>query len=336
MSTQVRGSSRAWLLTFVGVIVVLGGLVVAARGGVFNTSLADLKAEQTDPRTKYATVDGVTIHYRDEGSGPVLVLLHAGNGNLVMWDPWVERMKGRFRLLRIDIPPYGLSGPDPTNVYGATRAAALIDGLVKQLGIQRFSLVGMSSGSSVAMRYAANYPANVDGLILSSIPVWVPPDVYAAKNLKVMHTIHRWIGGTLTKAYKTRAYWEYHLKYILGTPDQAPDWLIDSYWRMNNRKDSEREVDQYVTTNAKDPIDLPTEAAKVTVPVLIQWAQASPVLPPDQGKELAALFKNTTVKLIHYPRSGHYVYIGAADETAQDATAFLEQFGKTADAARSQ
>lgn len=326
MSTQTASSSRTWVFGLVGIVVVLAGLVMAARGGVFNTSLADLKKEQTDPRTKYAEVDGVTIHYRDEGSGPVLLLLHAGNGNLVMWDPWVERMKDRFRLIRIDIPPYGLSGPDPTKVYGATRAAALIDGFVRQLGVERFSLVGMSSGSSVAMRYAANFPERVDGVILSSIPVWVPPDVYSASHLKVMHTIHRWIGGTVTKSYKHRAYWDYHLKYISGTPDQAPDWLIDSYWRMNNREGSERDVDQYVTTNAKDPIDLPTEAAKVTVPVLILWAQGSPVLPPDQGKELAALFKNTTVKLLHFPKSGHYVFIGAADETAQAATEFLAQF----------
>lgn len=75
-------------------------------------SLSDLREKYADEGTRYIDVDGAEIHYRDEGQGPVVLLLHASFFNLKTWDQLVDTLKVDHRVIRLDFPNVGLSGPE--------------------------------------------------------------------------------------------------------------------------------------------------------------------------------------------------------------------------------
>src|SRR3954447_556650 len=102
------------------------------------------------------------LHHRVEGSGPVVVLLHAGVADLRMWDTQVDALPGR-KVVRCDLPGYGGTpvGPD-TDGCDAEDVLDLLD----RLGVAGFALVGASYGGYVALQVASAVPHRVERLVL--------------------------------------------------------------------------------------------------------------------------------------------------------------------------
>ena len=91
----------AWI---VGILVLaVGALAVLGRSGLLDSDPAEAEARYGGPPSKFAVVDGTRIHYRDEGSGPLLVMLHGSRASLHQWDGWVRELGGRFRIVRIGV-----------------------------------------------------------------------------------------------------------------------------------------------------------------------------------------------------------------------------------------
>jgi 3-oxoadipate enol-lactonase len=115
-------------------------------------------------------INGVDIAYDEAGSGPALLLLHAGIADRRMWDEVVPTFAERFRVVRCDLRGYGETPlPDGPFTYSAD-AAALLDAL----GVERAHVVGVSMGGHVALDLALAHPARLDRLILvgSGIDGW--------------------------------------------------------------------------------------------------------------------------------------------------------------------
>ena len=101
-------------------------------------------ARFSEPDSRFVTVDGMDVHYRDVGSGPVLVLLHGSNASLHTWNGWIERLRDGFRLLALDLPGHGLTGPSPQNRYSSDDQAEFLEHFVSALGLAHFALAGNS------------------------------------------------------------------------------------------------------------------------------------------------------------------------------------------------
>ena len=127
-----------------------------------------LEAKYGNAASRFLNVDGVRIHYRDEGSGPPLVLIHANFASLLSWDDAVESLKNTHRVLRFDMTGHGLTGPDPSGDYSLERTVELTGRFVDALQLGHFSIGGTSLGGTVAMHYTAAHPERVDRLILLS------------------------------------------------------------------------------------------------------------------------------------------------------------------------
>lgn len=103
------------------------------------------------------------LHHRLEGSGPTVVLLHAGVADLRMWDTQVAELVPGHAVLRCDLRGYGQTPLEPGASYSdAEDVLALLD----ELGIERFALVGASYGGWVALQVAAAAADRVQRLIL--------------------------------------------------------------------------------------------------------------------------------------------------------------------------
>ena len=106
------------------------------------------------------------LRWRIDGAGPALVLLHGWALDLDYWHPAVPLLAPHFTLLRFDRRGFGLSGgiPDPT-----LDIADLI-AVMQTAGVQRATLVGMSQGARLALRFACALPAQVRALVLDGAP----------------------------------------------------------------------------------------------------------------------------------------------------------------------
>jgi pimeloyl-ACP methyl ester carboxylesterase len=112
-----------------------------------------------------ATVDGLSLQYLTAGKGPAIVLLHGYAETSRMWRPMIPRLAECFTVIAPDLPGIGGSSV-PADGIDMTRSAQHVHALVKQLGIDQAVVVGHDIGLMVAYAYAAQYPAEVEKLVL--------------------------------------------------------------------------------------------------------------------------------------------------------------------------
>ena len=152
-------------------VAMMGVSFSALAQGPSQISLDDLRKKYANDISRFVAIDGAEIHYRDEGQGPVVVLLHASYFNLLAWDGLTEALVDDHRVIRFDFPNVGLSGPETKEPPGGRfnlieRNVEVFSGLVEELGLDQFDLVATSSGGSVGFRYASRFPENVTRLVL--------------------------------------------------------------------------------------------------------------------------------------------------------------------------
>jgi pimeloyl-ACP methyl ester carboxylesterase len=110
-------------------------------------------------------LDGLAVHYVQEGRGPVVVLVHGLGGFAASWQPTIDALAGQATLLAPDLPGFGRSAKPPTR-YGLDFFAAALDGFLEALGARPTALVGHSLGAGVALAWALRRPGRVDRLAL--------------------------------------------------------------------------------------------------------------------------------------------------------------------------
>jgi haloalkane dehalogenase len=121
-------------------------------------------------------VNGSTVHYLDEGEGPVLLMLHGNPTWSFLYRRMVPYLSDRFRCIAIDYPGFGLS--IAANDYGFTVAehTEVVSGFVEALGLDDFSLVMHDWGGPIGFRLALDRPDSVKALILGNTWAWPRTD----------------------------------------------------------------------------------------------------------------------------------------------------------------
>jgi len=155
------------------VIFLLSVIVIFV---IFIALLAEKDIPVEQLKTKYCTAAsqfmplmGMQVHYRDEGIPTdtlPLVLLHGMSSSLNTWDSIVYFMKDKKRLISLDLPAFGLTGPNPENEYSFDYYTRFLDSFLLRLGVHRCIVVGNSLGGGIAWHFTSRYPEKVKQLIL--------------------------------------------------------------------------------------------------------------------------------------------------------------------------
>jgi len=111
------------------------------------------------------TLDGRTVHYRDEGRNnkPTLVLLHGFLQNLDVWSSYVLSYMNRLRVITIDLPGHGLS-ESFCDIHTMDFMATVVKEVLNECGVDQCVMVGHSMGGYVALAFAEKYPYSLKGL----------------------------------------------------------------------------------------------------------------------------------------------------------------------------
>lgn len=305
-----------------GLVLGLGGVLATMRMGLWNPSYETVKARQATPPSRFVMVGDVKLHVRDEGRGPVLIMLHSSMTNLREWDAWADQLKGRYRVIRLDWPPYGLS-VDPAPSRGMGGVVELLNRFVVQEKLDRFTLIGSSSGATISVLYAATHPERVEALALSTLPLEAPPQT----RFPLTEVVMQWVHDKITPNYFPRAYYRRVLADLYGVPSRLKPETVQWYYETNNIPGGFARVKAYYQANTKAVWSkgAAREAGAIGVPVLLQWGDRDPVLARPLAEKAKAQFLNAPVTLIHYPDVSHYPMLELPEQTGRDLAAFLDR-----------
>src|SRR5438105_1690079 len=137
-------------------------------GFLFATAVAALSQAKSGPdaiASGFGEVDGIKIHYLTAGHGPAVILLHGYTQTSRMWRPLIPKLTDKLTVVAPDLPGIGDSGI-PKDGLDMKSAAISIHDLAKSLGVQKARVVGHDIGLMVAYAYAAQFPAEVEKLVL--------------------------------------------------------------------------------------------------------------------------------------------------------------------------
>lgn len=124
----------------------------------------------TQPTSKYITINDVHIRYLDWGSEglPPLVCLHGHTGQARIWDEFAEVMRGSYHVYALDQRGHGESGY-ASDGYARDRFVEDLAAFVDALGLERFTLAGLSMGGWHSMLYTADHPERVERIVMVDI-----------------------------------------------------------------------------------------------------------------------------------------------------------------------
>ena len=135
--------------------------------------VAQLKGKYCTKASLFMPLMGMQVHYRDEG--PVgdttpLVFIHGTSSSLHTWDSLTSQLNssiiGGKRIIRMDMPGFGLTGPSPANTYSYAYFSAFLDSFLIKLQVKSCILAGNSLGGGIAWHYTIAHPEKVAKLIL--------------------------------------------------------------------------------------------------------------------------------------------------------------------------
>ena len=154
----------------------LTAVLLSAVLGAASPVVAQVKPSGGAIESRSADVEGVRFHYLTAGKGPVVILLHGYTQTSRMWRPLFPRLADKFTVIAPDLPGIGDSGI-PKDGFDMKTAAVRVHALAKSLGVTKARVVGHDIGLMVAYAYAAQFPAEVEKLVvmdafLPGVPGW--------------------------------------------------------------------------------------------------------------------------------------------------------------------
>ena len=279
----------------------------------------DLMKKYLNENSKFITIDGTKIHYRDEGEGPVLLLLHGICASLHTWDKWVKELKQYYRIIRFDIPGFGFSGHVNRDEYNPEIGVEFLDKFVNLMDLKHFFLVGNSIGGFISWRYTLRYPKKVDKLIL------IDPVGYNQSLPWLVSFASHPLISPLARRNMPRFFFNIATRQIFGDRSKLTDEIRDRYYDLvmyNQNKNSYVDFFKAMRKLCRSE-DLSKGISEIATPTLLMWGTDDKWVPIKYANLWKKNLKNC--KFISYDGVGHTPMEEIPKQTAYDAYKFLSE-----------
>jgi pimeloyl-ACP methyl ester carboxylesterase len=286
--------------------------------GVTNIPVQDLEATYQNEHSRYIDIDGLRVHYRDQGDGPILLLIHNELGSLHSWDGWVEEIGDKYRIVRMDLPGFGLTGPGNISDYGRSATVNFLSRFIDELGLERINLVGASYGGFTAWNYALDNPDNVERLILLA-PIGYTQKLPAIVQLFSLPGIETTSEYLVPKPVINQV-----LNQSFGSKNRLTKEIRNRYHQLLLREGNSVSAARFVKVLKEHSRNeyLGVGIKDISVPTFVMWGEQdrwSPVEYLDLWMEDVA-----DAEFMRYPSVGHYPHEEIPRISAQDADSFIQ------------
>jgi pimeloyl-ACP methyl ester carboxylesterase len=281
-------------------------------------SLDALRAKYADRAGHIADIDGVEVYYKDEGSGPAILMIHGSSSTLKTYDGVAASLTPRYRVIRYDIPPQGLSGPVSDEAAARLKNTDIPEKLLERLGVKSVVAVGVSSGGTLCMYLASRRPDLVSRLILSN----APSDPVDTSHMNEPRDFAEAQKEAKETDFRSRRYWDLYLDFFNAEPDRITPDIREQYYDINRRM-PEKNVFS-LTGLVADHEKAVAAMGAVTAPTLLIWGARDPLLTLPTADILAGYLSHAQVSKVLMPDVGHYPPLEAPARFAQIVAAYIE------------
>ncbi len=301
-------------------------------------------------QSHYATVDGVRIHYLDEGQGPVIWLMHGNTSWSYLYRKMIPLLvKAGYRCFVPDLMGFGLSDtPEDESVYSLQKHVSLMSGLIQQLGLRDMVVVGQDWGGPISLRYAIEHKRNVRALVIPN--TFIERFPVNEKERKKLGIITGPLPPGFSFLFKGGAYSSFLIRHLdvfrkfvwMKWRTGNPSRLLGAGFR---RPVDPRAMENYLMIHDKPaqraglatfPKMIPNredhpnaayvdqirkELEQWDVPVQVIWSDGDMAWKPDEGARIAQLVPDGQFYLVHH--AGHFLQEDAGTEVAEQMIRFL-------------
>jgi pimeloyl-ACP methyl ester carboxylesterase len=268
------------------------------------------------PGTARLMVQQQPVFVQDSGprEAPAILLLHGFGASLQAWDDWAPALEKNLRVLRIDIPGFGLSGPAVNQDYSDAADVARVIALLDQLGVQQVIMAGHSMGGRIAWNLAASHPERVSQLVLLAPDGFPDPNAKSDKTYEVpallglmQYSLPQWalrMGG-VAPAFADNSQLTPQMMQRYHDMMLAPGVRTAMLERMRQTRNS-------------DPL---ARLQSIQVPVLLLWGEKDAFIPVSNAQDYLKAMPQA--KLVTLPGVGHVLHEEAPQASVQVVRDFL-------------
>ena len=290
---------------------------------VLTTYTAVQAQKRSEVGDRFATVNGVRLHYLIAGKGEPVLLLHGYAQNSHMWRPLIAELAKSHTVVAPDLRGFGQSAK-PQRGYDKKTMAQDVHALASSLSIRRASVVGHDIGLMVAYAYAAQYPAEVDRIVLMDAFLPGVGDWKTVWLLRDLWHFH-FYGETPLKLVtgRERIYFEHFWNDFAADPKHSvPEADRRFYSRSYAQPGAMRAGFEVFRAFEQDSKDFAEFAqSKLTMPMLVLTGEkASGTFLIDQSRLVDSNVEGVVVK-----GSGHWLMEEAPQQVIPQLVAFINK-----------
>jgi len=306
--------NRIYLFTLIVFIWVIGG-------GVYSDiSAEELKKEYANEESEFVEIDGMEVHYRDEGQGFPIVLIHGTAASLHTWDDWTKELTKTNRVIRMDLPAFGLTGPNTSRDYSIESYTKFLDDFVKKIEIDSFHLAGNSLGGNIAWNYTLEHPEKVQKLVLvdaSGLPTGrSKPWIFKMANIPALNTSFLY--------YTPKMLIKKNIKEVYADNSKITDELITRYHKMALREGNRQAfVDRAKLDFKHDSLAIIEKLKSIQNETLLIWGAKDEWIPLVCGEAMNDNIPNSVLNVLE--NSGHVPMEENPEESVKAIKIFLEK-----------
>jgi pimeloyl-ACP methyl ester carboxylesterase len=302
--------------------LVLLILLVAALAATWwlytpDKSRAALETKYLDAPSDYLELAGLRFHVRDSGAKetPAVILLHGFGASLHTWEPLARALSADYRVIRFDLPGFGLTGVDPSGDYTDARSVQVLGALMDRLGLARASLIGNSIGGKIAWNFAALHSDRVDKLVLIS------PDGFASPGFEYGKKPHVPAIVSLMRYALPIFMVRQSLAPAYGNPAALTDELVTRYRDLmlapGVRGAMIARMEQVMLA---DPVPM---LRQIRAPTLLLWGEKDGMIPVTNAADYLKALPDA--RLVTFPKLGHVPQEEAPDQVSAEVRKFLAE-----------
>ncbi|MFN4913470.1 MAG: alpha/beta fold hydrolase [Bacteroidota bacterium] len=270
--------------------------------------------------SQFMSILGMQVHYRDQGvqsDSVPLILLHGMSSSLNTWDSVVFYLANHRRVISLDLPGFGLTGPSPENMYNFDYYNKFIDSFTRRLQLAKFTLVGNSMGGSIAWNYALFNPAVVDKLVLIDAVGYPKRGESGSLGFKIASTpvINNILLFATPKALVRKS-----LETIYFDQSRVTDAQVERFHDMAIREGN-RAAALLIFKGSFGTSQFKGKIKEIKTPTLVLWGEKDNLISVENAYQFNQDIKGS--KLEVYPNVGHVPMEEVPERVAKSILDFI-------------
>ena len=238
--------------------------------------LSELIEKYTNEHSKFINVDGLDVHYRDEGKGEVLLLIHGTFSSLHTYDEWTNILKDHFRVIRLDLPGFGITGPSMDNKYSIELFIEFILSFLNAIKIKKFHIAGNSLGGWMSWELALTCPDRIKKMVLLNSAGYINDRNYPLPFVIAQTPFLRNAFSFIPRAIVRR-----FLRQVFCDQTVITELMVNRYYDLIHR---EGNLDAFVKIANSYFIQNTHNLNKIHLPVLIMWGNKDRWISPNHAQ----------------------------------------------------